>query len=145
MIIDTHCHLASAQFDQSRREAYVEHALREGIDRMITLGARPDDWEANAAWARQFPDVVFCALGIHPDDAHDAPEGWADRLSRMAQDIPLAAIGETGLDYFHGAPRGWEAESFRRRQQELLEQHFDLAPGPQHRPAHAGPERVRKL
>ena len=25
MIIDTHCHLASAQFDQSRREAYVEH------------------------------------------------------------------------------------------------------------------------
>ena len=52
MIIDTHCHLASAQFDQSRREAYVEHALREGIDRMITLGARPDDWEENAAWTR---------------------------------------------------------------------------------------------
>ena len=40
MIIDTHCHLASAQFDQSRRETYVQHALREGIDRMITLGAR---------------------------------------------------------------------------------------------------------
>ena len=32
MIIDTHCHLASAQCDQSRREAYVEHALREDID-----------------------------------------------------------------------------------------------------------------
>ena len=127
MIIDTHCHLASAQFDQSRRKAYVEHALREGIDRMITLGARPDDWEANTAWARQFPGVVFCALGIHPDDAHEAPEGWADRLSRMAQDITLAAIGETGLDYFHGAPRGWEADSFRRLQQNLLEQHFDLA------------------
>ena len=44
MIIDTHCHLASAQFDQSRRETYVQHALREGIDRMITLGARMDDW-----------------------------------------------------------------------------------------------------
>ena len=129
MIIDTHCHLASAQFDQSRREAYVEHALREDIDRMITLGARPDDWEANTAWARQFPGVVFCALGIHPDDAHEAPEGWADRLSRMAQDIPLAAIGETGLDYFHGAPRGWEPDSFRRLQQNLLEQHFDLAAG----------------
>ena len=127
MIIDTHCHLASTQFDQSRREAYVEHALREGIDRMITLGARPDDWEANTAWARQFPGVVFCALGIHPDDAHEAPEGWADRLFRMAQDVPLAAIGETGLDYFHGAPRGWEPDSFRRLQQNLLEQHFDLA------------------
>lgn len=59
MIIDTHCHLASAQFDQSRRETYVQHALREGIDRMITLGARMDDWEANTAWARQFPGAVF--------------------------------------------------------------------------------------
>ena len=98
MIIDTHCHLASAQFDQSRRETYVQHALREGIDRMITLGARMDDWEANTAWARQFPGAVFCALGIHPDDAHDAPADWADQLFRKAQDVPLAAIGETGLE-----------------------------------------------
>ena len=92
MIIDTHCHLASAQFEQSRRETYVQHALREGIDRMITLGARMDDWEANTAWARQLPGAVFCALGIHPDDAHDAPADWADQLFRKAQDVPLAAI-----------------------------------------------------
>ena len=127
MIIDTHCHLASAQFDQSRRETYVQHALREGIDRMITLGARMDDWEANTAWARQFPGAVFCALGIHPDDAHDAPADWADQLFRKAQDVPLAAIGETGLDYFHGTPQGWETEQFHRLQQDLLERHFDLA------------------
>lgn len=127
MIIDTHCHLASSQFDQSRRETYVQHALQANTDRMITLGARPDDWEMNIAWARQFPGVVFCALGIHPDDAHEAPEGWTDRLFQIAQDIPLAAIGETGLDYFHVPPPGWEQENFRRLQQNMLEQHFDLA------------------
>lgn len=86
-----------------------------------------DDWEANTAWARQFPGAVFCALGIHPDDAHDAPADWADQLFRKAQDVPLAAIGETGLDYFHGAPQGWETEQFHRLQQDLLERHFDLA------------------
>ena len=127
MIIDTHCHLASSQFDQSRRETYVQHALQANTDRMITLGARPDDWEMNIAWARQFPGVVFCALGIHPDDAHEAPEGWTDRLFQIAQDIPLAAIGETGLDYFHVPPPGWEQENFCRLQQNMLEQHFDLA------------------
>ena len=42
MIIDTHCHLASRQFDQSRREIYVRHAAEAGIDRMITLGACMD-------------------------------------------------------------------------------------------------------
>lgn len=127
MIIDTHCHLASRQFDQSRREIYVRHARREGIGRMITLGARMDDWEDNLAWTRAFPGTVFCALGIHPDDAHDAPADWAQRLSRHARETPLAAIGETGLDYFHPAPEGWETDSFHRRQQELLEEHFSLA------------------
>lgn len=126
MIIDTHCHLASAQFDQSRRETYVQHALREGIDRMITLGARMDDWEANTAWARQFPGAVFCALGIHPDDAHDAPADWADQLFRKAQDVPCRHRGN-GPGYFHGAPQGWETEQSSRLQQDLLERHFDLA------------------
>lgn len=127
MIIDTHCHLASGQFDQSHRETYVQRALRSGIDRMITLGARRGDWEENLAWNRQFPGVVFCALGIHPDDAHDAPEGWEEELLREAGKTPLTAIGETGLDYFHGAPEGWETEQFHRLQQEMLEKHFDLA------------------
>lgn len=127
MIIDTHCHLASGQFDQGRRETYVQRALQAGISRMITLGARLDDWEGNLAWTRQFPGTVFCALGIHPDDAHDAPETWSQQLLAEAETAPLAAIGETGLDYFHPAPEGWEAEPFHRRQQELLEEHFELA------------------
>lgn len=127
MIIDTHCHLASSQFIQNNRESYVEHALQEGIDRMITLGARIDDWEANASWSSQFPGIVFYALGIHPDDAHDAPEGWSNQLIQMHADLPLAAIGETGLDYFHEPPLGWSIENFHRLQQNLLEQHFDLA------------------
>lgn len=127
MIIDTHCHLASGQFDQSRREIYVEHARREGVGGMITLGTRTDDWEATLAWAHQFPGTVFCALGIHPNDAHDAPEGWMEQLERYARHGQLAAIGETGLDYFHPAPEDWETEPFHRRQRELLEKHFELA------------------
>ena len=70
MIIDTHCHLASRQFDQSRREIYVRHAAEAGIDRMITLGACMDDWKENLSWARQFPGTVFCALFMHPYYAH---------------------------------------------------------------------------
>ncbi len=127
MIIDTHCHLASRQFDQSRREIYVRHAAEAGIDRMITLGACMDDWKENLSWARQFPGTVFCALGIHPDDAHGAPENWAEKLTAAAETVPLAAIGETGLDYFHPVPEGWETADFHRRQQELLEEHFELA------------------
>lgn len=105
MIIDTHCHLASAQFDQSRRETYVQHALREGIDRMITLGARMDDWEANTAWARQFPGAVFCALGIHPDDAHDAPADWRTSFSGRRRTFPWPPSGKRAWITSTGRPK----------------------------------------
>ncbi len=127
MIIDTHCHLASRQFDQSARESYVRHAIQEGVGRMITLGAAVSDWHANVQWAQQFPGTVFCALGIHPDDAHQAPADWAVTLRELNALTPMAAIGESGLDYFHPAPQGWDDAAFHRRQQELLEEHFQLA------------------
>ncbi|MFR1412699.1 MAG: TatD family hydrolase [Akkermansia sp.] len=87
-----------------RRETYVQHALREGIDRMITLGRGWMTGKQTRRGRASFP-ARFCALGIHPDDAYDAPADWADQLFRKAQDVPLAAIGETGLDYFHGRPK----------------------------------------
>lgn len=126
MIIDTHCHLASAQFDQSRRETYVQHALREGIDRMITLGARMDDWEANTAWARQFPGAVFvrwASIRTMPMTPRQTgrtsfPEGAGRSPGRHRGNGP-------GL--LPRAPQGWETEQFHRLQQDLLERHFDLA------------------
>ena len=39
----------------------------------------------------------------------------------------VCGIGETGLDYYHPAPDGWNEETFRRRQRDSLEQHFQLA------------------
>ena len=42
-------------------------------------------------------------------------------------DPRVCAIGETGLDYYHPAPDGWNETDFRERQRRLLRQHFELA------------------
>lgn len=127
MIIDSHCHLASRQFRNSKRSAIVDAARAVGVGHMITLGASLEDWEDNVSWAQEFPDAVSVCLGIHPDDVHEAPTDWARTLGQIHAQTPLVAIGETGLDYFHPAPEGWTSELFHAAQQKLLEEHFDLA------------------
>ncbi len=48
-------------------------------------------------------------------------------LSQHVADPRVCAIGETGLDYFHPAPDGWEEGIYRKRQRDFLKQHFELA------------------
>lgn len=127
MLIDTHCHLASRHFNTYDRKNLVERAQNAGIGEIITLGSCVDDWDATLEWAREFPGTVHPCLGIHPNDAHETPEGWQDQLADIATRHPLAAIGEAGLDYYHPAPEGYGENSFRKRQWALLEEHFETA------------------
>ena len=127
-VLDTHCHLASAKF---RGEAgdVIARAVAAGTGGMLTLSTCFDDMPANLALAAAHPGLVAAAVGIHPCDAHEvAPSGdWKDRLFEMAASPGVAAIGETGLDYYHPPPEGWEEENFRARQRELLRGHFEVA------------------
>lgn len=126
-LIDTHCHLASRQFNNIPKEILVKTALEAGVKKMISLGASLNDWDSNIEWSRQFPEVVHTCLGIHPNDAAENNNNWAGKLKKSLHTISLAAIGETGLDYYHPAPNGGNEETFHQTQQSLLEEHFELA------------------
>ena len=127
MLIDTHCHLVSRQFDLEEKKDIVSRALSSGVEKMITLGASEPDWTGNLDWVREFPKEVHACLGIHPNDVHETKEGWDERLFHLAQDSKLAAIGEAGLDYYHPAPDGIAEPVFRAMQHTVLERQFDLA------------------
>lgn len=127
MLIDTHCHLASGHFHSVEKDTIINNARNMGVDEMISLGSCFEDWQPTLEWARQFPGTVHSCLGIHPNDAHEAPGGWGSELTRLAGEYPLAAIGEAGLDYYHPAPDGYDDDSFRKIQQNLLEEHFEIA------------------
>jgi TatD DNase family protein len=71
--------------------------------------------------------AIHACIGIHPCDVHHAPEDAVAQLSAFVRDPRVCAIGETGLDYYHPAPEGWEEKSFRDRQLNFLSQHFELA------------------
>jgi len=54
------------------------------------------------------------SVGVHPNE-QDATEPEPDVLAELARHPKNVAIGETGLDYFHGkGDLEWQRERFRR-------------------------------
>lgn len=125
MLTDSHCHLASHKFAPEEIPELLARARDAGVKRMISLATSPDDLQANLSIAEN-PAVHTC-IGIHPCDVHHAPDDAATRLAEFVADPRVCGIGETGLDYYHPAPEGWDEEDFRERQRHFLRRHFDLA------------------
>lgn len=125
MLTDSHCHLASHKFPLEEIPLLVDRARAEGVTRLISLVTSLEDLQPNLSIATH-PSVHTC-IGIHPCDVHVAPDNAVDQLAAHVNDPRVCGIGETGLDYFHAAPDGWDEEKFRDRQREFLRRHFELA------------------
>ena len=125
MLIDSHCHLASHRFPEEEVAGIIGRAQDAGVARIVTLATSLADLEANLRIAEN--PIIHACIGIHPCDVHHAPDDAVARLSAFTEDTRVCAIGETGLDYYHPAPDGWDDDSFRARQRDFLRQHFELA------------------
>lgn len=125
MLTDSHCHLASHRFQPEEIPGLLERARAAGVSRLVTLATRLENVRANLDLAEN-PAVHAC-VGIHPCDVHHAPDDAVARLAAFTSDPRVCGIGETGLDYYHPAPEGWDEKSFRDRQLDFLRRHFELA------------------
>src|SRR5215467_9828261 len=101
MLVDSHCHLDSEQFDADR-EAVIERALAAGVERMVAIGTGdgPPDLEVGLRLADRYP-AFYATVGVHP---HDASKSSAETWRRMEELLlhPKAiALGEIGLDYHY--------------------------------------------
>lgn len=97
-LVDTHVHLDDLQFDPDRAEV-IGLAREAGVAEMIHIGYRPDQWASSLDLAAR-EDGVFCALGVHPGNAHEAVDSDLDRLAELATSPGVVAIGEIGLDRY---------------------------------------------
>ena len=125
MLTDTHCHLASHRFAPAEIPDLIARAHAAEVTRMVTLATSLNDVQANLDLANT-PGIHAC-IGIHPCDVHHAPDDATMQLAAFTADPRVCAIGETGLDYYHPAPEGWDETAFRDRQRTMLRQHFELA------------------
>jgi TatD DNase family protein len=116
MLIDSHCHLDSDQFDADR-EQVIERALNAGVSHMVAIGTGngPPDLEAGIRLAEKY-EFFYATVGIHP---HDASKQFDEnRLSDLTQHPKVIAVGEIGLDYHYDfSPREVQRAVFIQQMQ----------------------------
>ena len=97
-LIDTHTHVASAQFDADRADILVR-AAEAGVARIIEIGYNLETSRAAVALAESHPQI-YAVVGVQPNHAHEAPENWNDQLRALAAHPKVVGIGEIGMDYY---------------------------------------------
>jgi TatD DNase family protein len=111
VLFDSHCHLTDERFADDV-DAVLERARAAGVAGLVSIASDAADAAAAAALAARHTDV-WCTAGIHP---HAADSGDADaraRVSALAAEERVVALGETGLDYhYDNAPRDVQRRLF---------------------------------
>jgi TatD DNase family protein len=97
-LVDTHAHLDDPSLARNLDDV-LGRARAAGVVQVVAIGTTADDSGRLTDPAR-LRRGVFCAVGIHPNDAARAgPDDWP-RVLGLARRPRVVAIGETGLDRY---------------------------------------------
>lgn len=99
VLVDTHCHLGSRQFDGDRNEV-INRMLSAGVSKALVICCSDHDLDA----VKELRDLVpgfRLACSVHPQDLED--DSSPARIVKLREDVlrnRADAVGETGLDYY---------------------------------------------
>ena len=111
-LFDTHTHLNDSHFDTDREEV-LDHCITQGITQLIEIADSPIEWTKAIDLCRFHPDMIRCALGLHPYYADQWTEDMERTLFQQVKLPEVVAIGEIGLDYAKCTiPKEVQRESF---------------------------------
>lgn len=111
-LFDTHAHLTSSQL-AADLDFILEDAKQQGLS-ITSIGTDLASSKACLDLAK-LHENVYAAVGVHPNDCHQATENDWQEIKSLATDRRVVAIGETGLDrYWDTVPIEVQREWFAR-------------------------------
>lgn len=112
ILIDTHTHLYSEEFDTDRKEA-VQRCLNNKITKLYLPNVDSESIPRMLELEQQFPEHCFAMMGLHPCSVKEnykeelaIAKSWLDKRK-------FAAVGEIGIDLY------WD-KTFLKEQQEAF-------------------------
>jgi len=109
-VVDTHCHLGLCEPPDAE---LIADAARVGVRRLLTVGIDEAGSEEAIA-AAELHQQVWASVGRHPNGAGGFDDQAAERLEELARHPRVAAVGETGLDFYRDrAAREDQRRAFR--------------------------------
>ena len=125
MYVDTHCHLNFKPFANDYSSAILR-AQKAGVTKIIIVGSNLETSQ-KALEIAQKNKHIYAAVGLHPIHVMDPSTtlGTGEKFDeaaflKLANQKKVVAIGETGLDYYHGRTNMSE-------QQAVFLKHLNLA------------------
>ena len=113
-LVDTHCHLQAEPFTGDIAEVIAAAELA-GVERLLVPGWDEASSIAALALSDRFPNLAGVAVGVHPHAAAETDAAACERVSALATDPRVVAIGETGLDFDRMfSPPGAQLANLRR-------------------------------
>lgn len=110
MIVDTHCHLGDARFDDDRA-AVLSRARAAGVHHIVTIADSLPATELAVSLARRHG--LSATAGVHPHEASSWNSEIEARIATALDDPVVVAVGETGLDYHYDySPRDVQRRAF---------------------------------
>lgn len=100
MLIDSHCHLDRLDLSpyQNDFSRLIKDTIAGGVSHLLCVSITLEKYIGMRALVDAYPEVSV-SVGVHPTEEH-CEEPNIDRLTGLAEDARVVAIGETGLDYF---------------------------------------------
>ena len=108
-MVDTHCHLGLCEPEPA---TLVAEARAVGVRRMLNVGIDEVASREAIEIAEAHEEVLAC-VGRHPNGAGGFDDAAAEALGELASHPRVAAVGETGLDFYRDrAPREDQRRAF---------------------------------
>ena len=114
MFVDSHCHLDRVDLSHYQGDfARMMAATREaGVSHLMCVSIDLPQYTVMRALVAPYPNVAI-SVGVHPNESPEAEPTVADLIA-LAADPRVAAVGETGLDYFRSeGDLEWQRQRFR--------------------------------
>lgn len=112
-IFDAHAHYDDDWFDADR-DALLRSLPEKGICGIVNNSVDLQNAKAVLALAERY-DYIYAAVGFHPENILDMPDGWLDDVAELTKHPKVVAIGETGLDYHWDTPRDVQRTVFEEQ------------------------------
>lgn len=115
MLIDTHTHLFTGQFDDDRDEVIAD-ALAAGVDKMLLPNIDLESITAMHELAAKYPDHCFPMMGLHPCSVTENWEKELEVIHSWLEKGSYCAVGEIGIDlYWDKSTLPFQQKAFERQ------------------------------
>ena len=118
-LIDIGVNFTNKRFDKDRTSV-IERAKINGVNAFLVTGTNISESQKALSLCQEYPDYLSCTAGVHPHDADHVSSDYLEKLTLLAKNNQVKAIGECGLDF----NRNFSAPE---QQVKVFQQQIDLA------------------